>query len=297
MAQTQANLDAEINTLLQSGIDITAATLRQVLHDMNAATFQTGITGFATPAAQINLSAQAGSATTAMRSDAAPAISQGITPTWSGVHTFASGIPSTSPTIGALLVSSPGGIGVGGAINCSGPVSSGTVGSTGVVQVNGSTSGVTAITVTALGNTGLVSGTLALYNSSNTPSPIEAGQRVTGTCSGTVATTDILITIPGGVPVLGIQVYTGTGFGATGSVNLTAGTGIGDNAYLQATNVKALGFYNPNWNGSSAGSLGAIPVGSPAGSPNMFLRLTQTGTPSGVGSAVIIVDYMGVITA
>lgn len=47
--------------------------------------------GFANPTAQIGLTAVNGSAATAMRSDAAPALSQAITPTWSGLHTFSAG--------------------------------------------------------------------------------------------------------------------------------------------------------------------------------------------------------------
>lgn len=45
-------------------------------------------TGFANPSASLGLSAVNGSATTAMRSDAAPALSQAIVPTWTGIHTF-----------------------------------------------------------------------------------------------------------------------------------------------------------------------------------------------------------------
>lgn len=47
-----------------------------------------GPTG-ANPSASVGLSAVNGSATTFMRSDAAPALSQAIVPTWSGFHTFA----------------------------------------------------------------------------------------------------------------------------------------------------------------------------------------------------------------
>lgn len=42
---------------------------------------------FANPTAQVGLSAVNGAATTAMRSDAAPALDQGIIPTWTGLHT------------------------------------------------------------------------------------------------------------------------------------------------------------------------------------------------------------------
>ena len=45
--------------------------------------------GFANPTATIGLTATNGSATTAMRSDAAPALSQSISPTWTASHTFA----------------------------------------------------------------------------------------------------------------------------------------------------------------------------------------------------------------
>jgi hypothetical protein len=44
--------------------------------------------GFANPSASIGLTANNGSATTAMRSDATPILSQAITPTWTGIHTF-----------------------------------------------------------------------------------------------------------------------------------------------------------------------------------------------------------------
>jgi hypothetical protein len=45
-------------------------------------------TGLANPTASLGLTAVNGVATTAMRSDAAPALDQGITPTWTGAHTF-----------------------------------------------------------------------------------------------------------------------------------------------------------------------------------------------------------------
>lgn len=47
-----------------------------------------GFTGFANPTASVGLAAVNGAATTAMRSDAAPALSQAIVPTWTGAHLF-----------------------------------------------------------------------------------------------------------------------------------------------------------------------------------------------------------------
>jgi hypothetical protein len=51
--------------------------------------------GFANPSATLGLAAINGAATTAMRSDAAPALSQAIVPTWTGAHTFTPGTVHT----------------------------------------------------------------------------------------------------------------------------------------------------------------------------------------------------------
>lgn len=63
--------------------------------------------GGANPTASIGLAAVNGSAITFMRSDGAPAISQSISPTWTGNHTFSatSGVPITitSPSSGAAM--------------------------------------------------------------------------------------------------------------------------------------------------------------------------------------------------
>lgn len=55
--------------------------------------------GAANPTAQIGLTAINGAAATAMRSDAAPALSQAITPVWAGMHTFALVSNPTNPSV------------------------------------------------------------------------------------------------------------------------------------------------------------------------------------------------------
>lgn len=71
--------------------------------------------GFANPSASLGLSAVNGVATTAMRSDAAPALSQSIAPTWTGIHTWsianAHAIVLDTPSVGqatALQLNSAG---------------------------------------------------------------------------------------------------------------------------------------------------------------------------------------------
>lgn len=60
----------------------------------------------ANPSASAGLTAVNGSATTYLRSDGAPAISQAIVPTWSGVHTFGAGLVTSNVGYGASFVAS-----------------------------------------------------------------------------------------------------------------------------------------------------------------------------------------------
>jgi len=68
----------------------------------------TGAT-YANPTATIGLTAVNGSLTTAMRSDAAPALSQAIVPTWTGLHTFALTNSASSGTANYGLYVNPTG--------------------------------------------------------------------------------------------------------------------------------------------------------------------------------------------
>lgn len=61
----------------------------------------------ANPTASVGLSIVNGSATTYMRSDAAPALDQSITPTWTGAHIFAAGVTMQAPA-GTTLTFSVG---------------------------------------------------------------------------------------------------------------------------------------------------------------------------------------------
>jgi collagen type VII alpha len=75
-----------------------------------------GVTMFGNPTALVGLTAINGVLTTAMRSDAAPAINQAIVPTWTGLHTFDAGISVSSPyTTTQILLASTGGSAAGGA--------------------------------------------------------------------------------------------------------------------------------------------------------------------------------------
>jgi hypothetical protein len=66
-----------------------------------------GVTGAANPSASLGLSAVNGSATTFMRSDAAPALDQSIAPTWTGLHLFTGNATAGQIQIGASGAYSP----------------------------------------------------------------------------------------------------------------------------------------------------------------------------------------------
>lgn len=91
------------------------ATLRTTALDI-AQLAGSGGGGLANPSAVIGLSAINGAASTAMRSDAAPPLSQSIAPTWLGAHTFT----STVALNGVTTVS-------GTSINSANLITSGTV--------------------------------------------------------------------------------------------------------------------------------------------------------------------------
>jgi len=74
-----------------------------------------GATAGANPTASVGLTAVNGVATTFLRSDGAPALSQSISPTWSGTHTF-SNAPVVNVTSGFNLLSLSGNVANGNGI-------------------------------------------------------------------------------------------------------------------------------------------------------------------------------------
>jgi len=99
---TNLNVSADDNVMVGNGTTWQSKALptctdtggNHLNYDISTNTFSCGtsapggLTGFANPTASVGLSAVNGVATTAMRSDAAPALSQSIAPTWTGIHTF-----------------------------------------------------------------------------------------------------------------------------------------------------------------------------------------------------------------
>lgn len=114
-ANTYSNLAdvATGNALLSGGIGIApawgkvslTAAISGILPTANGGTGVSSLASLtANPSASIGLTAVNGSASTFMRSDAAPALDQSIVPTWTGSHTFSPASGNTLITAGNLTV-------------------------------------------------------------------------------------------------------------------------------------------------------------------------------------------------
>lgn len=81
-------LGIRINSAAASGTYIRGNGTAGFFSAILAGDLPGSFSGFANPTATLGLAVVNGSATTAMRSDGAPALSQSIVPTWTGLHTF-----------------------------------------------------------------------------------------------------------------------------------------------------------------------------------------------------------------
>ena len=95
-------------TDLPPAVALTGTELLEAVQGANsvkvAASSLSGLTVGANPTASVGLAAVNGSAATFMRSDAAPPLSQAITPTWTALHNFTGGIQRSGLDIGYLDV-------------------------------------------------------------------------------------------------------------------------------------------------------------------------------------------------
>ncbi len=319
MPFAQADIDTEINNQLLSGSDITATTLRGVLHDMNAAAFQ-GIppTVVATGSVLNALSPSSYSWTStpsfgvnggtggSLQLNGSTSGSVTLAPSTAGSSfnvqqsTFGSMLSVTGPgatianqisTLAAITGTAPKLMAIGTDVNVNLALQP-QGGSGATTFLNGTGAVVTSILngIQIGSPTGGDKGAGTLNSASTiylNNAPVEAAQRITGTV-GATGSTDFSLTLLPGSTVIGVTVFTTAAFGASGTaVNLTAGSAVGGTGFISAQNIKAIGIVNPLLNGPDAQLQSSLPNVS----PNYFIRLTQLGTPSNTGAATIVVRY------
>jgi hypothetical protein len=246
----------------------------------------------ANPTASVILTAVNGSATTFMRSDAAPALSQAIIPIWTGLHTFTGGITSTGTT--AISISGDASATTIGLGNGTGAKTV-TLGSTNTTSSTAVQSGSGGVNINASNNqptninTGTSTGTVSIGNGTNTTISENGNYTLNGnngaaTTSIGTGTTTGTVAIGGGSGNPAVTVNNG-GTGATTIDN--AGTGkvvIGNSTGLtginEATPVSTL-----DVNGSIAGRASAVTL-----TANGVLTVGNTShimiTSTGAGATV-----------
>lgn len=103
------------------------------------------------------------------------------------------------------------------------------------------------------------------------------------------ATTDFTMSIPPGASIASMEVFTTTAFGAVTDAKISIGTSAGDQTYVAQTSIKAGGVVTlaPAATTACAAALLALP----AGSPNLWVRITQSGGNSATGAATLVIDY------
>lgn len=94
----------EDSNLIVGTTTITGGVNGYFLYDNNGVLGVTPAVSFANPTASVGLTAVNGVLGTAMRSDAAPALSQAIIPTWTGLHTFSNGVRANTVAIGGATI-------------------------------------------------------------------------------------------------------------------------------------------------------------------------------------------------
>lgn len=149
------------------------------------------------PSATIGLTATNGSATTYLRSDAAPALDVTISPTWSGTHTFAqTGLLVKGATANALTIKPNETLTAGRILNIIVNDATRTINITGdlTLAANLTTSGANPLTLTTTGSTNVTlptTGTLATRAGAETITNKRIQERKTSTASASSLTPDI----------------------------------------------------------------------------------------------------------
>jgi hypothetical protein len=206
----------------------------------------TGVT-FANPSASIGLTANNGVATTAMRSDATPALSQSITPTWTGAHTWGTIAAQSSALVSARGRSNGFEFGHNNTSGFGSTLGYGSSNGQPFLAEHGTNA-----------NTFRTRGVIGNILTTNAAGALTIGRAVTASADNQSLTTDLTLAADGGLFMTGA---TGSSQGA-GTINAT---GVYDDGTLLANQVGA----NPT---------GTIGLSAVNGSAGTFLR--SDGAPA-----------------
>ena len=102
------------------------------------------------------------------------------------------------------------------------------------------------------------------------------------------ANTDIApISLPPGATLVRATVYTTTAFLAATDAKIEIGSSAGDASYVAQTSIKALGMASLTLVNAAAATLASL-----GATPNLYVRIVQTGTASATGAATLVLEYV-----
>lgn len=102
------------------------------------------------------------------------------------------------------------------------------------------------------------------------------------------ANTDYTMSLPTGALIMSAVVYTTVAYLAATDMKIQIGNAAADSSYVAATSVKALAVVPLTLANTAAAALASMP----AGTPNLFIRMVQTGTASATGAATLVISYI-----
>jgi hypothetical protein len=101
-----------------------------------------------------------------------------------------------------------------------------------------------------------------------------------------VTNTDFTMSVPAGATIESIAVYTTTAYTGT-TANISIGSAQGGAQYVAATSIASIGIVQLTLVNAAAAALLAMPVGT----PNVFIRIAQSTTPTAVGAGMLVINY------
>lgn len=101
-----------------------------------------------------------------------------------------------------------------------------------------------------------------------------------------VANTDFTVSAPAGKTLLRATVYTGTAYTAGTDAKIEIGTSAGDQSYVAAATIAAIGVHALTLVAAGAAALASLPA-----TPNLFVRVVQSGSATAVGAATLVLEY------
>lgn len=102
-----------------------------------------------------------------------------------------------------------------------------------------------------------------------------------------VTNTDLTATLPVGAIIRSMTVYTTTAFGAVTDAVISVGNAAAGAQYVAAVSIKAAGVVGLTFVSAASAAFLSFPTGS----PNLFIRIAQSGGNSAIGAATLVVTY------